>query len=549
MKKDTQNIDGFIPRRTGQQLGAKHQSDARRAQLQSRQELHSGNNFTTSTAPRRTVGISRSEIDDSLKTIDQAPAPDKTGRKARRGLGRLPDKARRRKIIKWALIAIVIVAVATGAYIGVRGLIASKNIFNGNILDILQNQALKADESGRTNILILGTSEDDPGHGGAYLTDSMMVLSLDQKNKNAYMFSIPRDLYVKYGRYCNSGSAGKINEFFNCVNDDYTSASAEQERLSTTQAFIGSIVGLNIQYGVHVNNTVIKQAVDAVGGVDVNIQGNGPVPYGVKAGSVLDRNFDWRCKYQCYLVKYDPGVHHIDGEHALFLAMARGDSSPTYGLAASNFDREKNQQKIITALKDKAMSTGTFSNLAKVTGLIDALGANLRTNFETKEIRTLMQLGTDIPTGNIKSISLYDGDKAVVGSENVNGMSVVVPNAGTYDYSELQAFIQKSIINNPVSQEAASVVVYNGSGLAGAAQQEADKLTKQGFTITDVKNAPAGTYDSVEVYQFGGGMTATAAKLQSIYGVTLKTTAPPVTPAEGTNFAVIIGRSSSVNTQ
>jgi LCP family protein required for cell wall assembly len=550
MKKDTQNIDGFIPRRPGQQLGDRHQPASQRPSAQTRQELHSGQNFNAApVASRRSVGISRSEIDDSLRTIDQTTALDKAGRKARRGLGHLPDKARRRKIIKWVLVAVVVLAISAGAYIGVRAWLASNNIFKGNIFDILQNQPLKADENGRTNILLLGTSEDDPGHGGAYLTDSMMVLSLDQKNKNAYMFSIPRDLYVKYGQNCNSGSAGKINEFFNCVNDDYTSPAAEQERLTTTQAFIGDIVGLNIQYGVHVNNTVIKQAVDAVGGVDVDIQGNGPVPYGVKPGSVLDRNFDWRCKYQCYLVKYDPGVHHIDGEHALFLAMARGDSEPTYGLASSNFDREKNQQKIIAALKDKAVSTGTFSNLAKVTGLIDALGANLRTNFETKEIRTLMQLGTDIPTSNIKSISLYDGDKAVVGSDNVRGMSVVVPNAGTFDYSELQAFIQKSITNNPVSQEAASVVIYNGSGVPGAAQQEADKLTKQGFTITDVQNAPEGSYSTYEVYQFGGGMTATAAKLQSLYGTTLKTSGSPVQPAAGTNFVVIIGQSSSVNAQ
>ncbi len=28
------------------------------------------------------------------------------------------------------------------------------------------------------------------------------------------MFSIPRDLYVKFGMACNSGYAGKINEYF-----------------------------------------------------------------------------------------------------------------------------------------------------------------------------------------------------------------------------------------------------------------------------------------------------------------------------------------------
>jgi hypothetical protein len=340
---------------------------------------------------------------------------------------------------------------------------------------------------------------------------------------------------------CNSGYQGKINEFFNCVNDDYTTKEAEEQRLSETRAFVGEIFGMDIQYGVHVNNTVIKDAVNAVGGVDVDIQGSNGDP------GILDRNFDWRCNYKCNLVKYDNGVHHLDGEHALYLAMARGDIAPTYGLGNSNFDREKNQQKIIVALKEKAVSTGTLTDLGKVTGLIDSLGNNLRTTFETSEIRTLMKLGSDIPSSSIKTLSLFGDENSLVTSGNYNGASVVMPAAGIFDYSDIRTFLKQKLSTDAVTREGAQVVVLNGSGVAGVAQTEADKLTEAGFIVSEVGNAPEGTYGDVEVYQVGQGMTGTKARLESAFGVKTKTTAPPVEVAEGTNFVVIFGKDRSSN--
>jgi hypothetical protein len=325
------------------------------------------------------------------------------------------------------------------------------------------------------------------------------------------------------------------------VNEDYSTPEAEQQRLTETRKFVGDIFGLDIQYGVHVNNTVIKDAVNAVGGVDVDIQGSNGDP------GILDRNFDWRCSYKCNLVKYDNGVHHLDGEHALYLAMARGDIAPTYGLGNSNFDREKNQQKIIVALKEKAVSTGTLTDLGKVTGLIDSLGNNLRTNFETSEIRTLMGLGADIPSANIKPISLYGGDDAVFTSGPYNGASVVMPAAGIFDYSQIRTFLKQKLSTDPVTREGANIVVLNGSGVSGVAQTEADKLTEAGFIVADVDNAPDGTYADVEIYQIGEGMAGTKARLESAFGVKTKTTAPPITVSEGVNFVVIFGKDRSSN--
>lgn len=541
MAQNRNSLDGFVPRRPGSADRPNRRIGEHTDEIPSRfTKVDKATPAQPGVVSRGELGIARKDIDSSLKGID-AEDPGK-GRKKGRKKAPLSKK---KKIIKWSIIGLLVLILGFAGFMAYKVLNAGGNIFKGGILDIIQSQPLKQDANGRSNILILGTSEDDPGHGGAYLTDSMMVMSIDQHKKIVDMFSIPRDLYVEYGMACNSGYQGKINEYFNCVNSDWKSKSAEDERLTKTRQFVGNIFGIDIQYGVHVNNTVIKQAVDAVGGVDVDIQGDGDVPYGVQPGSILDRNFDWRCNYNCYLVKYSPGVHHIDGLHALFLAQARGDTAPTYGLARSNFDREINQQKIIVALKEKAASSGTFTNPVKVTGLLDALGNNLRTNFETKEIRTLMRLGSEINSKNINRINLSDGDKAVVESGQEGGASVVLPTAGAFNYTQIRAFIAKALSSNEVTREGAHVVVLNGSGKSGVAQTQADKLTSAGFTISGVDTAPEGTYADVEIYQIGKDMAKTKAKLESMFKVKVKSSTPPVAVAADTNFVIIFGKDPS----
>ncbi len=74
------------------------------------------------------------------------------------------------------------------------------------------------------------------------------------------------------------------------------------------------------------------------------------------------------------------------------------------------------------------------------------------------------------------------------------------------------------------------------------AKTEGDKLTAQGFIVSEMDNAPDGTYAPVEVYQIGNGKTATKEKLESLFGVKVKTTPVPFTVSAGTNFVVIFGK-------
>ncbi|MEO7905086.1 MAG: LCP family protein [Candidatus Saccharimonadales bacterium] len=237
----------------------------------------------------------------------------------------------------------------------------------------------------------------------------------------------------------------------------------------------------------------------------------------------------------------------MTAEHALYLAQARGSSGATYGFEESNFDREKNQQKIIKAIREKAFSAGILTDAGKVTKIIDSLGNNLRTTFEAKEVRTLISLAQSIQDKDIQSISLIDAEPSLVGTGNYNGVSIVRPSAGIFDYSDIRAYLMKKFSTDPVVREGAAISVLNGSGVSGAAQAEADLLGDDGYAVDSVGTAPDGTYAPVEVYQIGKGMTATKAKLEARYKVTVITTPPPVTVTGSTNFVVILGSPRPTN--
>lgn len=512
-----------------------------------RREMHSNaeaEHTNLAARPEKTT-LGRSDISRSLESLDDTEVPSRKERRQQRKQARRDKKLahpRRRKIIKWSSIALVVILLAIAGFVVYKALFATSHVFKGNIFDAFQSKPLKEDANGRTNILVFGTSEDDPGHEAAYLTDSIMVLSVNQKAKDAYMFSIPRDLEVQFGKACLAGYSGKINQVYGC---NYEDGANEEAGAKALQAEVSDVTGLDIQYYTHVNYSVVRDAVGAVGGIDIVIESRDP-------RGQMDGNFDWKCfagdpraswttrVKNCppsgHFIDYKNGPAHLDAEHALYLAQARGDMAPTYGFEQSNFDREKNQQKIVKALREKALSAGTLANPAKVVGLMDALGNNLRTNFEMKEINTLVGLAKDIPSEKIQSIVLNEEGDAILGGDGN-------PVAGRFKFNALRAFLAKKISSNPVVKEAAEIVILNATGQSGVAQKEADALEAKGYTIGAVDNAPEGTYGAVEIYQIGTGNTATADALKAYYGVSaIQTTPPPVAVQNGVSFVVVIGK-------
>jgi hypothetical protein len=152
-----------------------------------------------------------------------------------------------------------------------------------------------------------------------------------------------------------------------------------------------------------------------------------------------------------------------------------------------------------------------------------------------------MQLGQDIPSKAIQSLSLVkDGEELVT-----NGLGGVVPVAGTFEYAQIQAYVDKNLSNDPVTREAANIVVMNGTATAGLALTESGRLTEAGFTVSSATNAPTKDYTQTTIYRINKtGKSGTAKALTKRYGVELITTAPPFTVDSGVDFVIIIGTAS-----
>jgi anionic cell wall polymer biosynthesis LytR-Cps2A-Psr (LCP) family protein len=134
---------------------------------------------------------------------------------------------------------------------------ASAKMFgSGNLLELISPSTLNGSEQGRVNVLIVGYSVDDPGHPGASLTDSIMLLSMSTTTHKGYMLSIPRDLYVKIPGY----GAGKINEAY------------KDGGMELLEQIIENDFQTHIDYYALLNYTAVRDTVNALGGVSVNIQ-------------------------------------------------------------------------------------------------------------------------------------------------------------------------------------------------------------------------------------------------------------------------------------
>lgn len=416
--------------------------------------------------------IPEKQLEDFLDVSNSTSNPSSRPKK---------NKNKKRIIFK-VILFIIVLAVCALIYRYASRLMKAANVIGGgNIIDIFKKEPLKQDHNGRTNFLLFGTESDNihSEHGGPLLTDSLMVVSYNNNTKQASMISVPRDLWIKHEKTCFVGNYSKINTVYQCGSDSGKNQKTGAEFLIRK---ISQVIGLDIQYYVHIQFQAVIQLVDAVGGVEVIIES--PDPRGI-----YDPNFDWQCNYQCNLVKYKNGPTGLmNGQKALALMRAR-NAQGGYGLPNSNFDREDNQRKVLIALAKKITGSSVVTDIEKMSSILEALGNNLRTNLNTKEVRSMMatmkEIANQFETNSIESISLIE----VVKNDSINGQSVIVPIDGIEQYRIVHNFIQKHLNGQSFIKEKPSVVVLNGSKISGMAQKLADQLAERGFEVVRVGNA------------------------------------------------------------
>ena len=243
---------------------------------------------------------------------------------------------------RWVAAFIVLIVLAALAYGVYLATIVVKISSNPTSL-----AGLTADSSGRTNVLILG--QGDPGHDGEGLTDTMMVISYDATSKRVAEISVPRDLRVNIPGY----GTGKINS----ANSLGGSALASQ--------VVSSTLGIPINYVVQTDFTGLKELVDAVGGIDVNVK---------------DRLVDteYPCDYNQYKVcglDIEPGQQHMNGTVALEYVRCRK------GTCGNDFGRAARQQEVISLVRQKLVRWQLALNPKQLILVTNAVRDSLKTDL------------------------------------------------------------------------------------------------------------------------------------------------------------------------
>lgn len=424
----------------------------------------------------------------------------------------------RHKILSFIIAPIFIFAIAT--YFWGNSILLKITNGQSGIFDFLRtaasgNAVLKTGSDGRTNILIFGTSGYDMAgkegggvHDGAQLTDSIMVLSVDQNTKDVAMISLPRDLKT---RTCTATE--KINELYFCANPKGDNENAGANSLKNR---IESILGLEIQYYIHINWMSLIQIVDAIGGIDVTVDN--------------DINDEMT---GTFLKAGVPTT--LNGERALGLARAR------HGTVNGDFTRGESQQKIIIAIKNK-LSTMNLG-VPEIINLANILGENLRSDFNSDTIYAGAKAISSINFDSIRQIPLIGDQTNYLSTGTIQGISYVYPSAGVNNYSEIQIYLKNALMKNPVLIENANIAILNGSGKEGAAATEKAELEKANFKIQTIGNAPSGQYfEKIYLYEINH-KPATREKLETYYNIKAldSKTLPAGIDLNNIDFVVILG--------
>lgn len=458
----------------------------------------------------------------------QRPVPDMPAGDRERGRQRGAKRPRSwKRRFKRAGATLGILIVLFGLFFGfkfykdIAKLTGNKNPFS--LFSVFHPVPLQ-NQNGRVNILVAANSADDPGHNGANLTDSIMVLSINTKNNTALILSVPRDLWV------NIPGVGHAK-----INDAYPNGG-----MDVLQQVVQKDLGLTIDYQVLVNYGAFRDLVNAVGGITITIQSDDP-------RGIYDPDLDYTTRTCCALAKYPNGPVTLDGKQALNLARARGDAYGSYGYDQSDFTRTMYQRKMLIAVKDKASQASVIANPFKVTQLVDAVGNNIKTNLQLDEIETLYSYMKKIDDNKIDSynINTLAGQNATMlqNYTTPDGQSALIPTAGIDDFSAIKAQINKVFTSDPVTKEGATVVVLNGTDTTGLALGQENKLMGKGMTVY-IGDAPSTQATNTLIDNSGGNMPNTLAYLKQRYNATIVTNASLTAGYPGADFILILGQSS-----
>ncbi|HVL32789.1 MAG TPA: LCP family protein, partial [Actinomycetota bacterium] len=358
-----------------------------------------------------------------------------------------------------SLLVVALLAAGTGVYTFVR---VNGNI-NDGINEELDKYLLENAPDGPLNILVVGSDRRDVIEGedrdkrqfrggGGQRTDTIILVHIAASKEKAVLVSIPRDLRVRIPGHGH-----------NKVNAAYTFGGAKLLIETVTD-----LTGIQPTNYVEVNFASFRSIVDAVGGVSIYVNRK---MVDKKAGLNLPR----------------AGCYKMDGDTALSFVRAR-NVDPTADLG-----RIQRQQLFMRSLLRRMKSADVILNPKRALDVSAAIGKGFE--YDSKvDLKLARAIANKLAGYDQKRLDF----RIVPGyGDTVGGVSYVLPKRSQMnalfaaikaDAEELPPFGKtKQSIPDP---EDVVVKVLNGTGKAGVARTEADRLRKAGFKIQATENGP-----------------------------------------------------------
>ena len=342
------------------------------------------------------------------------------------------SRSRGQRVLGAAVTVLLAVAVVVPSVIAARYAFAThdliEKVFGNEVAGNPGGVVIDPDDpwkdTPRLNVLLLGA---DPVPGGGVTTNTMIVASIDTATGDTLLFSLPRNLtdvpipadnplhalYPAGYRCAQPPDTCLLSGLYTEAEVTHADLFADETGagLSTLRGSISEITGLPINYYVLVDLDGLRQLVDALGGIDLDI---GPQPVPVTsldaAGNPLPATAT-----TAYI---PPGRQHLDGTETLAFARERTD---TFGADM----RMLRQRSVVTAIVQQA-SPPTV--LVHYLDLASTAGDAIRTDVPAQLLPALFDLSKLVRAHETRSLPIEPDDLGT-----------------TPDYTQVRALVQAAV--------------------------------------------------------------------------------------------------------
>lgn len=355
------------------------------------------------------------------------------------------------------------------------------------------DKQLTGENDDRINILLLGMGGSK--HAGGNLTDAMMLISLKPSINKIAIISIPRDLVVPID--------GKGWRKINSINAFAEMKEKNSGGLVTSQS-LSNILDIPIDYFVRIDFDGFVNIVDKLGGIEVyadNTLKDCADP--IWGEELLRKSYAMRAK----CLNVPQGWQEMDG----LLALKYARSRHAFGIEGSDFARARRQQRIVEALKNKALSENILFRPKLIVDIINEFQNNISTNLKIWEIIKLWNIYKKIPSENVVNKVIDNGpDGLLVSGKGEDEAYILTPRSN--DFTEIQD-LALNIFSDVQSRgkteiitEKASVEIRNGTLINGLASKTAENLKLYGFNIINVNNYKEQNFQKSIIYDLTYGV-------------------------------------------